>query len=55
MQGLMSLVSAFGLVLIILGLFGWTLFGFSSLPIGLAMLIGGFVVAFLCDPNRKSL
>lgn len=55
MQGFMSVVSALGIVLILLGLFGWTLFGLPALPVGVVMLIGGFVVAYLCDIHWRSL
>lgn len=54
MQGFMSLVSSAGIILILLGIFGWTLFGLPALPIGVVMLVGGFAIAYLCDSRRRN-
>lgn len=54
MQSFMSLISAAGIMLILLGIFGWTLFGLPALPIGVVMLVGGFTIAYLCDSRRRN-
>ncbi len=53
MQGLLSLIGAFGLILIFLGLADWTLFGLPTLPLGGILLIGSFVVGWLFSDERK--
>lgn len=53
MQGLMSLFGAFGLILIVLGFMGWTLFDLPALPIGCIVLVVSFVLGYIFDPTRR--
>lgn len=52
MDALVTIVVVFGIILVIFGFSGWTIFGMPCLPVGLVLIIGAFIFGWINMKNR---
>ena len=52
MNGCTSFVIAIGIIIIIFGFMGYTIFGLPALPVGIVIALGAFVIGWFFSPER---